>query len=96
MFSLVGWFFVVGFLVAIALEAIWGLTGYYSPRSYWVERLACFLWPTSLFKMLLDESRDSWAQLLIIYIVSFVGNGIVYGFVGFLLALAKRILLPPQ
>jgi len=79
-------FFIAGVLIAIALEALWR-TGGYGPSAYVVERVAGVLWPSSIFKMALDDGKDSWPQVATIYALSFAANGVVYGLFGLLLGL---------
>ena len=88
MFRTAFWFFLAGLLVAIALEVLWRMVGYYSPNGYVVERVARVLWPSSLFKMALDEGKDSWTQVSLVYALSFIANGALYGVLGLLVALS--------
>lgn len=90
------WFFVAGLLVAITLEAVWRMLGYYSPSGYVVERVARVLWPSSLFKMALDDGKDSWPQVSLVYTLSFIANGVLYGILGLLIGLAKNLVVRPR
>jgi hypothetical protein len=92
MFRTALWFFVAGLLVAIMLETSWRMVGYYSPSGYVLERTARFVWPSSVFKMALGGERDSWAQISLIYSLSFVANGLLYGLFGLLIGFAKNLL----
>ncbi len=96
MFKTAVWFFVAGLLVAIALEALWRMLGYYSPNGYVVERVARVLWPSSLFKMALNEGKDSLAQVSLVYTLSFIANGVLYGVFGLLIGLAKNLAVRPR
>jgi hypothetical protein len=93
MFKTAVWFFVAGLLVAIALEASWRMLGYYSPSGYVVERVARVLWPSSLFKMALDEGKDSWEQVSLVYALSFIANGALYGVLGLLIGLGRNLVV---
>ena len=88
-------FFFVGVLLAIALEALWGMAGY-GPSGYAVERVSRVLWPSSIFKMVLDSSTDSASLVALVYALSFAANGALYGFFGFLVGLARKASSPPQ
>jgi hypothetical protein len=92
MFRTALWFFLTGLLVALMLETVWRMVGYYSPSGYVLERTARFLWPSSVFKMALGGDRDSWAQNSLIYSLSFVANGLLYGLFGLLIGFAKNLL----
>jgi hypothetical protein len=92
MFRTALWFFVAGLLVAIMLETLWRMVGYYSPSGYVLERIARFLWPSSVFKMALDGGRNSWTQASFIYSLSLVANGLLYGLFGLLISFAKNLL----
>jgi hypothetical protein len=96
MFRTAVWFFVAGLLVAITLEVVWRMLGYYSPGGYIVERVARVLWPSSLFKMALDDGKDSWPQVSLVYTISIVANGLLYGMCGFLIGLAKSLATRPR
>ena len=91
MFKTALWFFLAGILVAVTIECLWRMVGYYGPNGYLVERLARFLWPSSIFKMVLDK-KESELQILLVYSLSFLLNGVLYGLLGLLLAFAKNIL----
>ena len=90
MFKTTLWFFFAGVLLAATLEALWRMAGY-GPVSYAVERVSRVLWPSSIFKMALDGERDSASQVAIIYTLSFAANGVLYGFFGLLVGLAKKV-----
>jgi hypothetical protein len=85
------WFFGIGVIVAITIELVWWTSGYYTPQAYAVERVARIFWPTSVFKMVLSE-QDSSIVVIVVNSISFVANGVVYGIVGFVLALSKKLL----
>jgi|SRR5580704_18576266 hypothetical protein len=90
------WLFVAGLLVAIALEALWRMLGYYSPNGYVVEKVARVLWPSSLFKLALSDGKDSWGQVSLVYALSFIANGVLYGVVGLLIGLARNLGARPR
>jgi len=90
------WFFVAGVLLAIIIEALGRTAGYYSATGYAIERVARVLWPTSLFKMALDDGKDTGFQVAAVYGISFVANGLLYGFIGFLVGVAKKLLFRPE
>jgi len=96
MFKTAFWFFVAGLLVAITLEAAWRMLGYYSASGYVIERVARVLWPSSLFKMALDESKDSWPQVSFVYTLCFIANGVLYGVLGLLIGMAKNLAMRPR
>jgi hypothetical protein len=93
MFRTAVWFFVAGLLIAILLEILWRMFGYYSPSGYILERTVRLLWPSSVFKMTLHGDRDSWAQISFIYSLSFVANGLLYGLFGLLIGFTKNLLV---
>ena len=72
------------------------MLGYYSPSGYVVERVARVLWPSSLFKMALDDGKDSWPQVSLVYTLSFIANGVLYGILGLLIGLAKNLVVRPR
>jgi len=90
------WFSLAGLLVAITLEVVWRLVGYYTPAGYVVERVARVLWPSSLFKMALEDGKDTLAQVSLVYTLSFIANGVMYGILGFLIGLAKSLIAGPS
>jgi hypothetical protein len=90
------WFFVAGLVAAGVLEALWWMSGYYSPGGYVVERIARYLWPSSVFKMALHGTGDSWTQVSLVYCLSFLANGVLYGFLGLLFGLAKSVVTRPR
>ena len=96
MFKTTLWFFVAGVVVAITVEVIWRMVGYYSPNGYVLERIARVLWPSSLFKMALNEGKDSWAQVSLVYTLSFIANGALYGVLGLLIGLGKSLVVRPR
>jgi hypothetical protein len=90
------WFFFAGVLIAITLETLWRMVGYYSPNGYILERIARVLWPSSVFKMVLEDRKGPTSHVAVIYALSFVANGALYGLLGVLVGLAKNAFKPPQ
>ena len=90
MLKTVLWFFGIGVIVAVAIELVWWTSGY-TPQGYAVERVARIFWPSSVFKMVLSE-QDSSIIVIVVNSISFIANGVIYGIVGFVLALSRKLL----
>ena len=91
MLKTVLWFFGIGLVVAIALDLIWWAVRFHTQQAYAVERVVIILWPSSIFLMTLNE-RESWTDLSVVYGISFLANGVIYGTIGLIFALARRLL----
>jgi len=83
------WLFLAGVGNSDHAWILWRRAGY-GPTRYAFEKIARVLWLTSVFKVALHGETDSGPQVAA-YALSFVANGVLYGFLGLLLGLVRNL-----
>jgi hypothetical protein len=84
--------FLVGITVAVVLEFLWWMVGYYTPMGHFFLSLSLLFWPSSIFLMATDGHEDSTSLVAFFFAVSFIANGLLYAVIGLLFGAAKKLL----